>query len=233
MTREDWQTFDRWARYWARRYAWAARSYPHIDEEDLLQAARLGVLRAIDGYDPEKGAWATFSAYFIRTEILRECIGVKRDRLPPFLDSLNVPVYDEGEETRLDLLPDEDAPDPQERAEFETLRRGVQEAVGRLRNEQERTVVQMCYLDGKGQMEAAQALQVARSRVGQIFNRARRNLARDKRLRALWLEENTPFWARVGIQSFNTTWTSATEKAALWRLERSGKHDKQGSENPV
>ncbi len=38
------------------------------DEEDLMQAGRIGVMRAIDKFDPTRGAWTQFAKQWIRHE---------------------------------------------------------------------------------------------------------------------------------------------------------------------
>ena len=43
----------------------------NIDFDDILQAGRLGLLQAIDRWDPNKGAITTYGYYWIRCEIFR------------------------------------------------------------------------------------------------------------------------------------------------------------------
>lgn len=211
---------QRWARWWGRRYSWALEGRPWLDFEDLVQAAMLGILRAREGFTEDKGSWANWSAYFIRNEI-RDLIGIKNARLPPLVLSLDAPIAEDSDETRLDLLPDETAPNAEDVAEFNDLQRCVREAVARLKNEQQRQVVRRTRLGGESGRDVAAALGVTQARVNQLWNSARQHLARDRRLRALAdIEDRTPYYKRVGARTFNSTWTSATEAAVLWRLDR-------------
>jgi RNA polymerase sigma factor (sigma-70 family) len=54
----------------AQRYRWACGA--SIDYEDLIQAGRLGVLRALRTYDPAKGKPSTYIMLWVRDAIVRE-----------------------------------------------------------------------------------------------------------------------------------------------------------------
>ena len=47
-----------------------ANKFRHsLDLDDAMQAARIGVNRAIDKFDPSKGAWSTYAHQWIRAEV--------------------------------------------------------------------------------------------------------------------------------------------------------------------
>ena len=52
-----------------------ARKYsnlePNLDYDDLLQSGYIGLIKAVDKFDPEKGSFATYATYWILREILR------------------------------------------------------------------------------------------------------------------------------------------------------------------
>lgn len=211
--------YERWARWWVRRYLWALDGRPYLDAEDIYQAAMLGILRALEGYSADKGSWANYSSFFIRQEI-RGLLGIKQGRLPPLLQSLDAPAGDDPEgETRLDLLPDETAPSPEDVAELSALQKGVREAVERLPDPTQRRVIELHKLGGKSITETAKALGISSTDAHREYCRARKNLAADKRFHAL--REEQPYFLHWGLSRFFETGSSAVEMAVLWR-EREG-----------
>ena len=47
-----------------------ANKFRHsLDLDDAMQAARIGVNRAIDKFDPSKGAWSTYAQQWVRAEV--------------------------------------------------------------------------------------------------------------------------------------------------------------------
>lgn len=44
-----------------------------LDLDDAMQAARMGINRAVELYDPDKGAWGTYAAVWIRSSIIELC----------------------------------------------------------------------------------------------------------------------------------------------------------------
>lgn len=195
-----------------------------------MQAAFLGILRARAGYCEARGSWAAYSSYFIRDEI-RLLIGIKNSRLPPLMLSLDAPIAEDSEETRLDLLPDETATNAEESAEFSDMRRCVREAVAQLKDARQRQVAEEIYLRGRAGKDVAAALGVSQARVNGIWNAARQHLARNRRLRAL--EDLTPYYRHVGVSEFERTWTSTTEAAVLWRLESEVKLNADADANEI
>lgn len=209
---------QRWARWWVRRYHWATETRGDIDDDDLFQAAMIGILRALDGYK-DGGNWPQWSSYFIRREI-RDTVGIKHNRLPRVPLSLDVPAGDDTDATLIDLLPDETAPDAAEVAELNDLQRRVREAVARLKDDREREIVQRWRLNGETATAISDDLGISQQRVHQLWASARRQLAGDKALHALVnIEDHTPYYARVTIKSFTRTHNSAVEVAVLRRLE--------------
>lgn len=208
---------DRWAQYWANKYKWATENRADLDGEDILQAALMGEYIAKCKYTPDKGAFTTFSAYYIRNEI-RDLLGIRKGQLPPTLISLDEPLPgrdgEPGEETRLDKLPDENAKDAAKEAYKQERREGVRAAVERIKDQRQREAIRLCYLEGKGAKEIAEALGVSMSEVYRLFHLGRRAMQRDRLLRQL-VEIDVPYYARVGVEAFQTTHNSAVEYAVL------------------
>ena len=207
---------ERWAKWWANRYRWASETRADIDAEDLTQAAMVGICNALECYD-ESGNWAAWSSYFIRKEI-RALIGIKHGRIPPPLCSLDAPIADDSDESMIDLLADETAPDPPDVAEYNDLQKRVREAVARLTDDRQREVVERTQLNDEPQSAVAADFGVSTSRIQMLWTKAKRALQEDKALRTLAdIELKTKFISRSSVQRFYSTNTSDVEAAVLWR----------------
>jgi RNA polymerase sigma factor for flagellar operon FliA len=100
---------------------------PHLDRQDLVSSGMIGLLAAVDGYDPERStmfvAYAAPRIFGAMIDWLRknDCIPPSARRRGEDLQvlSLEEPVEraagDQGKQPcLLELLPDEQAPDPEE-----------------------------------------------------------------------------------------------------------------------
>ena len=203
---------ERWAQYWVNKYRWALDQRGDIDQDDLMQAARMGAWRAEQTYKPEMGSWATYSAYWIRQEI-RQALGMKNGRLPPAEIHLDEPLTDDTGDTRLDMLADDSIPDIDEALTAEDLRQGVHRAVERLGDGQ-REVVTRRFFRGQSAAQAAQEMQTTPARICKLWDNAKRRLRRDRLLKEL-AGVQARYYIHVGADQFNTTHTSAVEMAVL------------------
>ena len=202
--------------YWAGRYRWALERRNDLDMEDLQQAAFVGILRAVKDYKDEKAGLVTLAGYYARNEI-RELLGIRNGKLPPVLESLDEPLNDETEDTRLDLLADETIPDPDAGIIEEERKQTVRDAVDRLQEDQ-RQVVRLRYFSGMTYQQTADEMNITRDRVATLFQNARRNLRHDRYLKALAeVNRRTPYLLGVGVTRFNSTFTSAVEEIVLLR----------------
>ena len=204
--------YNRWAQYWANRYSWAIEKRQDISMEDLLQAANMGEYIAKLKYTPEKGAFSTFSAFYIRNEI-RDLLGIRNGRLPPEIISLDEPIGEEGEDTRLDLLEDKTLPDKDEVIHGNERREGVRAAIDRL-PEQQREIMQKYYFQGMGSKGIGEAMGLTSTQVLRIIQTARRAMRKDRLLRRL-VEVEPSYYTHVGVNTFRSTQTSAVELAYM------------------
>lgn len=215
---------DKWAAYWARRYSWALKGRPYLDYEDLLQSATLGILIAKNSYKEDCGSWAQYSSYFIRNE-LRHLIGIKQGKIPALTLSLDAPLTaleDDDDMTLLDTVADDSLPDMDDVVLDNEVQQTMRDAVERLKNALQRQVIQIHRFDEKSITATAQALEITQNDVRRLDRQARfQHLARDQHVLALIrLEDNTPYLRGTGFNAFDTTRTSATENAAIWRIEQ-------------
>jgi RNA polymerase sigma factor (sigma-70 family) len=140
---------------------------PGLERDDVLQAARLGIVLAAQRYDPSRGApFASYAAWWVRGQILAAI--QEHLRQPALLADL-VGEDDEGRRAYQDLLHAPEGPDQDAAPDVAQLLRV-------LPRRRWRKVVSLRYgLDGKGERtreEVAQLMGVTKQRVCQILARA-------------------------------------------------------------
>ena len=209
----------------ARRYSGACKNDNAVDVEDLIQAGFMGLVDAQATYDETKGGWVKWALWFIEREI-NAALG-RRDghwvKAHAGTLSLDAPLSEDSDETGLDGLADDTLPPVDDNLVLSDDCRLVRECVSDLADDRQREVVERWQLGGETQAAVAESLSISPQRVNQIWCKARKALARDRRLRQLTaLDDMTPYYQHVGINRFRTTLTSATERAALWRLDHAG-----------
>ena len=206
----------RLASYWAGRYSWAIEKRNDIDRDDLQQAALLGILEARKAYKEERGGEVTLAGFYARKEI-RALLGIRNGKLPPILESLDEPLNDETDDTRLDLLADETLPEADAALLEEEKRQTVRDAVDRLKPDQ-KAVVTLRFFQGMTYKQAAAEMDVTPERAASIWDNARLRLSRDRYLKAVAeVNRSTPYLMGVGVTRFNSTFTSAVEELVLMR----------------
>ncbi len=208
--------------YIARRYREIVEKQPSIDEDDLLQAGRIAIYNCQKTYDPNGGAsFMTYAFDRIRGS-MRRVLGFRSDGiLPPILESLDEPLDDESDATRLDLVPDT-TPTAEERIvdqdEHDETAEAVHAAVDRLKNPTYRETIRRVWFDGQDKDTAAAEMGCNVHVLRQNDLQARYKLKRDKDLKA-YAALQYPIM-RVGAGRFRSTWTSGTEATVLWRERR-------------
>ncbi len=210
--------------YWlVRRFRWAIEFDTAIDEDDLLQCAWLAILAASDTYRPEAGkSWPGWAKWYMRREVKR-LLGWINSPTPPahiFAKSLDAPLCEDSDETRGDMLADDQAPDPEEEAIHNALRWTLWRSIERLPDARQRRAIELIYLEGKSCAEGAQALGITLQELRNMNRRSIRHLSNNARLRKelMELDDRTLFHAHKGVAAFQRDWTSVTEGAALWRI---------------
>lgn len=203
----------------------ASRYIPILDRsgavglEDLCQVGRIAVLKAQKRYDPAGGAsFLSFITLPIKGA-MRRALGFdnRTGAAPEQMIYLDEPTTENGTEmTRIDSIPDPsvlpfDEPLIEDETRKETANQ-VRAAVARLKSEKQREVIQRIYFDGLERRTAAEEMGINHAALCALDRAARSKLKRDYQLKQYVM----PFY-QVGINRFNTTWTSATEAAVLWK----------------
>lgn len=205
------------------RYMQFAYEYCRCDEDDIINTAWFGVERAIYAYDPQKGfKFTSYLSHHIYNT-LKELLGI-RGRKEPLNGcvSLDEPVKGDNGETEdltmLDTLEDETAPQAfaviNDRFENEWLW-----------SEVSRLDIQLCetitkhYKYGKSFREIGADGNVSIDCIRQRERKALRQLRQNKVINDYWADMYG--YRHIGVGTFNNTWTSSTEWAALKILEES------------
>lgn len=204
----------------ALRYWPIAQRNRGADFDDLLQAAALGLLAAVDAWDEDRGKFLTVAVFYMQKELCA-LLGLRgRERLenaapPVSLFSPVDPSEEEGD-CLAEFIPDAAAVDPQERAEQADMQRIVREGVGLL-DPLPRAVICARALERRPWAQLAEETGCTAEAMRRAEREGLKQLRRNRKLLDLWREYGAACWGHVGVQSFSTTWTSATEGAVLRR----------------
>lgn len=142
-----WGMCRRYAMQQATRWHRAFESSGGVELDDLEQSAFIGLLKAVQTWKPESGAFSTWytiqlravfvEAYGMRTKRTRE------DPLNKFHLSLDTPLdeNEDGSFTIADVLPDEAAAEAFEDIEQRDFRQAVQAALAQLTDAQREAII--------------------------------------------------------------------------------------------
>ena len=205
----------------ARRYRGMCERDRAIDFDDLLQSGFFGLVDASQHWEPERGAWSTVAVWYIR-KALRECLGIRTSRIRAEHGalSLDAPLAEDSGTSRMDLLEDETTPDNDEKLRTSEVCNEVNAAMQEIKNQRVKDVIHRLYWQGRTFDALADDMGVSKQRIQQLRDAGFETLRKNRRLQALAdIDGLTRFYAHKGLKAFNTDWTSATEAAALWRIE--------------
>ena len=216
-----WEAVKRLAFRIANQYRNAAAVRGGADAEDLAQCAALGVMEALQSYDPDKGTFTAWLGYHVRNAC-RECLGMIRNPESPLMVSLDAPVSADTEDlTIADTIPDECAAQAieatEDALENQQLRSLIDAALDDLPDDIAVTI-RMHDLDGLPLQEAADRQGIpyntAQQRRRTGFNRLR------KRQELLhWY--NIPNYHRYkSLTAFKESWSSVVEDEVIRKLDR-------------
>ena len=230
---ELWEQVERFVWTYARRRVTIAGGLVGADAEDLYQSGYFALLATVETKGRSFISWLTL---FLRTAFA-EAGGYRtkkqRNDLLLHADSLDAPM--DADETDGDTLASL-VPDPEdriaaadERIYVEQLHAALEAALERL-SPGEAEVIRERYFHGRTLRELGPN---AQSLTDSAMRRLRHPVI-SAGLRK-FIEERTPYYLHVGARTFNTTRTSATEKAVLARealeeIFRQGETDDEDSD---
>ena len=225
---ELWQQVERFVAMRARSMAEKSNGRHGVTAEDLYQCGYLALVSAVDTFSPDAGCkFTSWLDYYLRREFAQwggwKTDHQKREPLNNAI-SLNAPLSNDGEdETTLeDIQPDPAAEQPYRDVEREIwrgqLRAALEAALDELPTSQGETIRRR-YFYGEYQSEIGMVLGVSAQRVQQLENNGLRALRKPPLCDKLecFVESQTPYFYRVGVEQFRRTQTSAVERVVLIR----------------
>lgn len=220
-----WDAVQKLVKLWAYRYVQrsiAEQGTRLFDEDDLIQSGYFALVKAVAGYDPEKGF--TFISYlnFHKRSCFAEVAGLRGKEHPElYALPLDAPVGDEGDACMGDLLADPNAEFEDEMLAQDALQKdcaALLSEIDNLPNKKQRQALQLTICDGLTSVAAAKVMGCSDVTVRHHADSgaaAVRNTATGRRIR----EDYYPF-KHIGLSRFKTTSISSVEWAVLWREER-------------
>ena len=203
----------------------------HVEEEleDLEQEGYLALYDAIDGYDPDHGVkFLTYAEYWIRQRMQRYLqVNGSCMRLP-----VHCPVkgLDGGEDATVGELvadPADLEADVLDQVQHEQLCSVLWECVDSLEGRQPE-VIRKRYQEGLTMAAIGADCGVTTETIRQMERKALRALrgGRNRKKLLPFMEIYGRALTGNGVGRFNRTWTSSTERVALWDIEREEEYQK-------
>ena len=170
-----WFSVERYARKKARRYAGRG-----ADADDLHQSAYLALVRAVQGFTPERGSFIGLYDFALKNEFVRAIYGGRGERIrnDPLHNalSLDAPAGDEEDGDAFeDFVIDEYAAAAFEAPEQKELSQAIKTALCAL-NDTERKMIVLRFWGGLRQEQAAQKLRISAADAKKIEQAAFRKL---------------------------------------------------------
>lgn len=193
-----------------------SRYFPEtvIEMDDLIQAGYLALVDAVEAFNPKAGTkLLTLLGFYLR-KVWREMYGLRgRQEVLDDALSLDEPINEEGETTRLDLLPDERAELAFENAEADVFRSQLRAVLDRaLDAAPHGDIMRRRYFNRERLKDIAASLGVSTSCVNQYESACRRYLRNSRFTKEL---RSFDFYHGTGLQAWKQTGESIQEKYIL------------------
>lgn len=198
-----------------------------VGMDDLIQVGRIKVLQAQKCYDPAAGAsFLTFIYKPVKWAVMHALGMNSTGELPEIVLSLDEPITDDESLTLADTIADPAAvpleePIIEDETRTETAVE-VRAAIERMKSDKQRKAVNLIWFEGRTREQAAAQMEMNYGSFAALEQNGRSTLRRDTRLQNY--AQEIPF-IHVTLSRFKTTWTSATEYAALRRLEKHAENE--------
>lgn len=218
---ELWEQVERFVALQANRllHAMGDRAAAHgLEYNDLYNSGYIALVAAADSYKPEADMqFIGWFAFYLKTAFA-EAGGWRGRKQNPLNNSTSMdkPVGEEDDGGTVgDFIPDPAAvqafQDVEERQYQEQLHAALERALGTLEDDEE-AVIRAQYYQGRTLEEIGPQ---ARSMAASALRKLRRPQAR-KELEQ-FIEQRTPYYLRVGVQTFQNTGESAVERILFMR----------------
>lgn len=216
-----WDAVERLVGLWVSDYRKSAETRLY-DADDLTQAAYIALYDAVQGYDPDKSGFNTYLHYHVRVRFA-EVSGRRGAKQRPelYAASLDVPLAEDNDTTRLESLEDPDAHYAYEdlieclgnRQDYDLLMIEVDKLPAA-----QREVIRLNVCEGRSSSDTAAVLGCSAEDVRRDKAKAIRAVQSTKTARRIRRERYS--WRRVSWTEFRSTHTSEQEAWILWLEER-------------
>lgn len=204
-----------------------------VEVDDLVQSGYIALVKAVASFQPDgEYAFLTYLGKQLKTSFA-EAGGYRTSKRDPLndADSLDAPLTDDTDTTKGDMLADpvDQYEDAERRIWLEQLRDALGKAMEDLPPEW-REVLRRYYWDGQTLEEISAATGIHKNNVDNRRHKGLKQLRRNVQRYGLdqFVEDRTPYYARVGVDSFMGTHTSAVEYAVIRRETLEQIYDRLG-----
>lgn len=221
---ELWEQVRNFVWQQARRRFVLTGGYGGVEVEDLAQSGYLALLEAVEAFDPDGGySFLACLRNYLKTAFARAggYRTSKRDPLNACISFDDIVGDDPDGSTLLELQAD--PIDYYEIAEhkiwLDELHSALEAAMEEALSDRERDTVRRHYWQNETLRSIGDDEKISVEMVRQIEKTALRKLSRNRKRLGLeqFIEQRTPYYAKVGMAAFNATHTSAVELAVLKR----------------
>lgn len=204
-----------------------------VELADIYQSCFLALHEAARAYKADSGyKFTTYITYSFKNAVNALLNGGQKRRISDPLNnrpiSLDVPLTEDTETTKADMLPDETAAESfdnaEERIYTEELHNALEQAMQTACNEREADILRRLYWNGETLAEAAKFFGVAPNAIHQSRNHAFRDIKRNFVAKSIlqpykdFIESHA--YHGTGLTSFRSSGTSSVERTVeLWESE--------------
>jgi RNA polymerase sigma factor (sigma-70 family) len=214
-----WEQVERFVSQQAGIRARQLDGYGGVSYDDLYQSGFLALVEAVQSYDQEKGmSFVGWLAFHLKNAF-RDATGYQTDAIHR-AKSIDAPLNDEDDMTLAHTIPDptDSHEATEERIYREQLRNELEKALGMIPEDCADTIRRQ-YFQSQTLKQIGEQDGISTSAVRQKAGTGLRKLRNPKISRGLrdFVEENTPYYLKVGVARFNNSHSSAVEEIAMIR----------------
>lgn len=215
---------------WQARKVIAASNNPHFEFDDLYNSGYIAMVKAIDGYTAEKGAFNTWFMFYLKTAFA-EVTGyrTKRQRFDPIhnADSLDKPLKDDTDSTLHDIVsdPNNDINEAEQSIYNEQLHTALEKAIKHSLNSQQKEVIRLKYYKGLNYNQVGDILGISRVAVREHDLRAlqRLRIGKSRHILEQFIDIRTNYYLTGSVKQQSSPVETLVVQREKWRSELSGK----------
>ncbi len=232
---ELWDQVSDFIAWRARKYLTEYPEYKQQLKDDMINQSYFYFLKAVEGYEPERGTFIGYLSWQIRNAFVEILQGGRSERLKQdpvnSAESIDTPISGTEDFTLADTLIDEDGESRyrsiEDRSFWDSVGAFLVDCLDCIRDRTGAELIKFMYVHRCNLKTAVQALNLGsyetarlhhKEAMRQVKSRMRFTVNRE-RMKSIGLDEYIYTW---GVQGWkNRIFTSSTEHSAIQRIERS------------